>query len=535
MRRSIALLTAVIAVVFAAVAVAYPPATLTSTDSTITVAGLDCATNYQIRVRELINGVWTNSNLYQKATTACADPSPTPTTTPTATPTATTTPDPVGTLPHDPSFVGPSYYAKWSNGPSTSMDYFPVLAYHMNLNQWSQLPARLKGAGVNGIKMAYDQSDNSIFATAAANGLSFLGIASKVQWDAGPANRIDDVRTNSQVATAYDVSDEPNKDGSPYAKIGSPSTDSGAQLYVTNANEQRSADPTRPVTGNFTKDVEEWNNYGPTGWTAADVERHNRTMMKALDITSADVYAWVDEWEWKQADAANGDYGTRHVGAWVYGHTIDRLRYYNPDAPAYGFVEATVSGDCSNTMMPGMIESAVFNIVAHGGRGYTIWPRDFCGRNTQPYTGATFTGTYSVFGDHLWDTQYARFASVNATIRDNVREINSPTISGVSAVGQNGIPVTALGKDVGGKLWLLAQADGNASNPLSNRSAMTGTITLPDSVPAGTILNVKGENRTVTVNSSHQIVDTFGTTTETPPSTGRALTYGYDHHIYAQA
>lgn len=462
-----------------------------------------------------------------------------PTETPTPSPSPSPSPSPTSTpaeLPHDPSFIGPSYYAKWSKGPSTSMDYFPLQAYHMNLNQWSQIPARLKGASINGVMMAYDQSDNGIFATAANNSLTFLGIASTAQWGRAPANNIDGVRANSQVATAYSMADEPNKDGSVYDKArGTPTNDVGANTYVNHSNQQKSADPNRPILGNFTKDLMEWNNYGPSGWTAADVEKHNRTMIASLDIVSDDVYAWVDEWEWKQSAAADGDYGTRHAGAWIYGHAMDRLKYYNPRIPRFGFVEAVRSGDCSNSMMPGMIETAVFNLLVHGARGITYWPRDFCGLNMQPYAGATYTGEYSVFGDHLWDAQYERMVKVGAVVKANARALNSPTVSGITATGQNGIPVAALGKDVAGKLWLLAQADGNAQNPLSNRTQMTGTITLPDSIAAGTKFSVQDENRMVTVNSDHQIVDTFKTTTETPTSTGKPLTYGYDHHIYEQA
>jgi len=456
-------------------------------------------------------------------------PAATPTSTPTATPTATAT---SGPLPHDAGFVGPGYYAKWSKGPSTSMDYFPILTYHLNLNQWTQLAPRIKAAGINGVMMAYDQSNDAIFATAKANGLTMFGIQSSAQWHREAANTIDNVRANSEIATAYSVADEPNKDGSPYAMSkGTPSNDTGAQLYVSDANAQRAADPHRPILGNFTKDVEEWNNYGPSGWSTTQIEQHNRTMINALDIVSADVYAWIDEWEWQQG---SGNTGTDHVGAWVYGHTIDRLRYYNPNVPAFGFVETTRSGDCNNTMMPGMLESAIWNLIVHGARGYTYWPRDFCGQGTQPYPGATFTREYSVFGDHLWDTQYTRMTQVNHTVTANARQINSPTVAGITATGQNGIPLSALGKDDNGKLWLLAQADGNAHNPMGNTTTMTGTITLPATIPAGTTFNVQNEHRTITVNANHQITDTFAPTTDTITSTGKPLTYGYAHHIYEQ-
>lgn len=112
------------------------------------------------------------------------------------------------------------------------------------------------------------------------------------------------------------------------------------------------------------------------------------------------------------------------------------------------------------------------------------------------------------------------------------RDLNSPTVAGIRAGSSTRVPVAALGKQVHGKLWLLVQADGNGTHPLSNTAPMTATITLPNSVPAGTVLDVVGEHRTVTVNSRHQFTDSFTITTETPFS-GNPITYGYQHHVYA--
>jgi Bacterial TSP3 repeat len=422
-------------------------------------------------------------------------------------------------LPHDPAYIGPGYYSRWPNGPSTSPDYFPILAYHMNIGQWSGLPARLRGMGVNGIYMGWDGSNQENFDLAAANGLSIL-----LHGNLGG-------RANSHVVDAYTMQDEPNADGTRYGpKVGPPYV--GADRYAADANAQRQQDPSRPVIGNFTKDVAAWGFPAP-GWTKAQHEEHVRRQLNALDITSMDIYGWTDPWEWTQGSGT----GTKHIAAWVYGHGIDRLEHFNPRAPAFGFVECCADGNSPprNTMMPGMIESAVWNMLVHGARGFTYWPRDFYHPDDQTYAGATFTGEYSMFGDHQWDAQYNRAAQVNAQIHANARKLNSPTVAGISASGENGVPVSALGKDDGGKLWLLVQADGNESHPLSNTSPMRGTIQLPSAVAPGTVFHVVGESRTVTVNASHQIVDTFGTTTETPTYSGTPLTYGYEHHIYETA
>lgn len=440
---------------------------------------------------------------------------------------------------HDPAWIGPEYYAQWSKGPSTALDYFPILAYHMNLNQWSGLPQRLVDCNINGVMMAFDQTNEGVVQTAKDYGMTIVGISALQRWgDPAVANNIDTVYPSLQnIITAYSMADEPNQGNSVYEKYGNgtEAQDVGAAKYVEDSTAQKLADPNRPIIGNFTKDVFEWNLTGPPGWDSTEVERHNRTMLQSLNITSGDVYGWVDEYEWYQDDPT---YGTHHVGAWVYGHLIDRLRFYNPNAPGFGFVELCRSGDGVNTIMPGMVKTAVWNIIAHGGRGYTYWPRDFYGQGINLYAGANeFIGEFSAFADHQFDAQAAAAGQVNGEVQALTTRINSPTILGFSAVGQSGVPVTVLAKDFYGKLWMLVQSDGNESHPMSNQTNMTATITVPSAISPGTVLNVVGEGRTVTVNSSHQFTDTFGTTTETPWATVRTIppiTYGYAHHIYEQ-
>jgi hypothetical protein len=425
-------------------------------------------------------------------------------------------------LPHDPSFVGPSYYSKFRNGPSSSMGYFPVLTYQLNLSQWSQLPARLRAMGINGVDDAYDESDQRNFNVAAASGLTLF-----INGDIAG-------RSNGQVVRAYAMQDEPNSNGSKYAASScSPSNDSCGHAYVGDANAYRSGDPTRPVIGNFTKDVMDWAS-PPGGWSEGQFQQHNRAMIGALDIVSSDNYGWTDPYEWDQRTGS----GSGHYGAWIYGHAISQLRWYDPRIPTFGFVECCDDGNSppTNTMMPGMIQSAVWNIVVHGGRGYVFWTTDFYDANgdprDNPYPGSMYYGPWALYGDHQWDAQYSAAAEVNHEVEANAPALNSPTVSGISANSSTGVPLTALGKDVNGKLWLLVQADGNESHPLSNRTPMTATIQLPPSVPAGTVLNVVGENRTITVDAAHRITDSFGTITETPTFSGRPITYGYQHHIY---
>ena len=426
------------------------------------------------------------------------------------------------TLPHDPNFVGPGYWAKFSHGPSSSMSYFPIYTYSLNLAQWSGLASRIKAMGVNGVDDAYDQSDQSNFDAAAGSGLA-LNINGGISG-----------RANSRVVTSYAMRDEPNNEGSRYAATScSPSNDTCAQEYVKRANAYRATDPTRPVWGNFTGDIEPWP-YPPSGWTTAQYQQHNRTMIGALNVASADVYGWTSQYEWNQSTGG----GNGHYGAWVYGKAVDRLRWYNPKIPVFDLIECCDSWNSppTNTMTPGMIEASIWNVLAHGARGYVFWTTDFYDSHgdpgDKPYRGATYWGNYAIYGDHQWDAQYARAAQVNHEVKAFAPELNSPTVSGVTASSSSGVPIATLGKDHGGRLWLLAQADGDEVHQLSNTSPTEATITLPSTVPAGTVLTVVDENRTVTVNAKHQITDKFGTTTETPRSGSKPITYGYQHHFY---
>ena len=78
-------------------------------------------------------------------------------------------------LPHDPSFVGPSYYSKFPDG-LPSMSFFPIYTYQLNLGQWSELPARIATMGVNGIDDAYGAPAASDYELGLANGLHFNAI-----------------------------------------------------------------------------------------------------------------------------------------------------------------------------------------------------------------------------------------------------------------------------------------------------------------------------------------------------------------------
>jgi hypothetical protein len=436
-----------------------------------------------------------------------------------------------------PGFVGPSYYAKFSNGPPAKQGYFPILTYQANLDQWPPLARRMRAMGITGVDDAYSAPPGVDFSRARRVGLTFNVVP--------PDGLAADLRSvRWRLVVSYAMQDEPDSTGSRYAASScQPDADVCAEAFVNDADAVRRTDPTRPVWGNLTKDVDEWTD-PPSGWTPGQFQHHVGELVDALDITSADYYGWTDPYEWSQARP--GVPG--HYGAWVYGHTVGRLERYNPRAPAYGFVECCDSAGASgsngngtvkptNEMMPGMLQAAVWNLLVHGARGIVYWTANFWDLSphgdpyADPYRGASYQAYFALYAEHQWDSQYNAARAVDRQIKTFAPELNAPTVAGIRASSRVGVPVAALGKDYDGKLWLLVQADGDVDHPLSNTHPMVATVTLPNTIPAGTALAVVGERRTVVVNARHQFRDTFATTTETPFS-GIPITYGYAHHIY---
>jgi hypothetical protein len=374
--------------------------------------------------------------------------------------------------------------------------------------------------------------------------------------------------------------------------------DACSSLQNANVATSRSGDGTAYGSGtstrineeNFTKGVFEWA-YPPSGWTLAQYDAHLSQLMSPLTMILDDVYGWTDTYEWSQcaqsatqASASSNNFNTSactantaglptdrtgHAGAWVYGHVIDRIHTLDPhvvklpiseqlECCGGSFASNDIHGQNSNIITPDMLASATWSILVHGGLGFDEMDynlqdwisgnRNTAAQNLYPNVGSSWQQN-GAMADHTWDGNYAQMQADNMLATTFAPWLNSPTVTGVSATSsltQSGtVPVTALGKQitVGGQnyLWVIAQADGDATNQMSNLTPTTGTITLPSSVAAGTVYAVYGENRTVTVNASHQIVDTFGTVTRDVPNwmntsgtvyTNGPLTYGYATHIY---
>lgn len=388
-------------------------------------------------------------------------------TTPAPTPTGTATGGPPsGALPHDPAYVGPKYYSAWKAGLPSDPAFFPVGVF----DQTPQRPDRGATAadyqawGANTFVGLYTYGDSpwtaQALAAAKARGMYTIGAATPDadSFPGGSANRGNLVQP-----------DEPEGRVPP-------------ATYDADARKAKQQDPERPTYGNFTK-----------GMVYAGSTSDLQLYCKNIDITSTDIYGYTDPWE----------AGGPHSGAWVYGLGIDRQQQLCPGKAAWGFVETTRPfSQSKDRITPDEAEQAVYNVLVHGGRGVEYFIHDFAGGG----------GEYALMTDAAAAPVKTRLAAVNAWIRTNAPALNAPTVSGVTVRSSTAVPGTVLPKDVGGRLWLLAQADGDAAHTRSGATDLTITVPVRD----GTVLDVVGEGRTLTVKGG-AVTDTFGP---------------YQHHIY---
>jgi hypothetical protein len=482
-----------------------------------------------------------------------------------------------GTLPHDPAFVGPSYYTKFANGPSTSTSYFPIGTYEMDITN-SVNASRMNGMGINFIDQEYSGGCIAELDASFANGTREQVNPEGSGCPAGASgtfsNPLGDFAGDTHTGSVfgYALFDEPNGGTGPYSMqtcttlgtapiVSNPSQDTCAVAAINDENTLHTADPTRTIWGNFTKDVFPWNEYPASSWSTANCgsgtlaaqtghagsvtwsgcfEKHNSMVVSGLDLMSADIYPWADPYEASNTNMDSGcNNNSGHCGAWVDGFAVDRIKALRPGTPPWMFLGMTRSTDSQDVETPRMLNADVWDTIAHGARGIVWWTADFApGVPATPYTGSNCSIYWDALCDHFWDNNYNQAATDDATIKADAVQLNSPTVTGVSATASDSTPMAVLGKDVNGsgKLWLLVMADGNATHPMSNTSPMTATTTVPSAIPPGTVLNVVGESRTVTVNSSHQFTDTFGSVSDTNSNglqCGCTVSYGYQHHIYA--
>ncbi|MEU6156265.1 hypothetical protein ABZ816_40475 [Actinosynnema sp. NPDC047251] len=385
-------------------------------------------------------------------------------------------PPPLPSAPQGGSVV--DYYKKWANGPNPAGDpaIFPI-------NVWMQDPSSVE----NGAKIGRTYQEL---------GIDFgLGLwedewyylrkegLEQTDWRVYPdAKRVDEVLKDTAHArnyVGYVIADEPDMN-KVYGDVFHP--DMQPSAIVAKAEGVRAKDPSRPTYLNFGVWMGTPGGGVGYGHIEKTYEEDMRTYCSAADIASADYYGWT-----------HPDRGDR-VGAFSYGAVIDTMRKWcGPDKPLYGFVETGHPHTHGETITPDQLESAVWNTILHGATGINYFAHSF-------YTEGK--GEYSSVLTRPEIT--AKVKAVNARLKSLAPVLNAPNRPGVTARGDNAVPVSVLHKDALGARWVIAQTDGNTSLPRSGSARVE--ITVP--VESGTA-TVVDENRTVPIENG-KIVDDFG-------------------------
>lgn len=411
MKRTLTVLAALLA--FPAAAAAYPPATLTSDTGSITVAGLDCATQYEIRVREWNGSAWTNRNTYTQSTAACPTPTPTPTPspTPTATPTATPSPTPTETptpsptptetatptptatpAPGSPTLQpvdgGTNYYT--DNNLPGGLSYYPLSVWIHPAENQAQIDA-YKDFGLNllaGVECP-ECANEQLLRT---NNLDAFILSEE-------RTRFNDLGTETK---GWFLNDEVDMCCGPpgYA---------GGNGYTILTNSSNSLPDSRPRYVNYGKGVLEWE-------TDQDAARFvNLPFLKYL---TADIY-----WMTDPNERGNPLYGMPSS----YGWNIDKLRRLDQMdgqvKPIWAIVETgwpfTESGTAGGRrILPAEARAAVWHSIIAGARGILYFDHNF-GPGTPGFT---------ILGNGYQDTR-ATLKDINAQITSLAPVLNSPTVT----------------------------------------------------------------------------------------------------------
>jgi hypothetical protein len=365
-----------------------------------------------------------------------------------------------------------SYYAKWTNGPPSTSDYFPI-------GVWLQDPNRMenginnatnfKNIGVNVFVGLYNwPPDTGQLAT-----LKSAGIPVIAGGYAGSTSEIATILSNPNAKSVegYQMYDEPDM----------PNTSAGClspSSLKTMANADMSADPTRPVHINFGKGV------AIPGWfvgganCSSNTDQQATLYLQSCDICSVDYYAITDPYE------------LPHCAPdclWRYGATVDRVRALTSyKKPVWNFIETEdcCSSSAPRRATPAQVKSAVWLSIIHGAMGIEY----FCHQFYDPNTGASAFIEDACLVDA---TMAANIKAIDAQIAQLAPVLNSPWISnGVQVVSTNSaVPIDTMVKRYSGSTYLFAI--GGRAGTASGTFSVAGV--------GNTTAQVVGEGRSIPV------------------------------------
>ena len=365
---------------------------------------------------------------------------------------------------------GPSYYTKWSNGPSSASDFFPIAVWLQNPERESSVI--YKSMGIN-TYIGLHKGPTEAQLTAVAN----LPVATYCD-----QNAIGLTSSNNGVIKAWTHIDEPDN------------AVSGTQIpvltdtIVARYNKMKSKDNKRPVFLNLGQGVacDAWYGRGNRTRHPEDYEEYS----KGADILSFDVYPMnvsppLDtDTSWKKTFKNEVTHKP-----WYVAIGVDRLRQWvNYAKPVWSSIECTnINGSTDYALTPSIVKAEVWMALIHGARGILY----FCHQITPFVEAGLLANTEMCNG----------VAAINEQITSLAEVLNTQSVAnGFTTVsGNSEVSVDAMLKRFGGNTYLFAVA--------MRPGTTNATFTLTN-LTGNTSVEVVGENRNLqSVNGAFQ--DTF--------------------------
>ena len=376
---------------------------------------------------------------------------------------------------------GAAYYERWSLGPPSDHDYFPIAV-------WLQSPpnaGRFKDVGVNLFIALYrgtvekDSAGNPILPLLRQYGMPVFG--DQKTGLAGPEGAEHLTDRIIQGWTQMDEPDnaQPNPNGSGYVDCIAP------YAVVNLYNQFTATDPNRPVYLNLGQGAS-FNVGSPYIGRGSTCNQPSRQLndypqyIQGADILSNDSYPKND-----------------HHPLWWIGRNVDRLREWaNYQKPVWQWIElVNFNNNSAVTLSPDEIKSEVWMTIIHGGSGFGYFVHQF----------APVFEEASIFYPEHEDVKNA-VAAINGQVTALARVLNTASVANGATVASSN-PNAAINfmlKRSGGATFLLAINDliPQGSTPLFETGLSggptTGTFTLRD-FPAHATAVVLGEDRQIEI------------------------------------
>ncbi len=373
---------------------------------------------------------------------------------------------------------GPSYYSKWTNGPSSSTDFFPIAV-------WLQSPessnaAKYKNIGINTFIGLYNGPTETQLS--ALSDISIITFCDQ--------NTVGISSANKGIIRAWTQEDEPDN------AVSGTTIPVSTSTIVDYYNEMKNNDGSRPVYLNLGHGVASDTWYG----------RGNRTnhpedyteYAKGGDILSFDIYP-MNIFSPLETDASYKKTFKNEIKQkpWYVATGVKRLREWsNYSKPVWTWIECTnIHGNSEYALTPSIVEAEVWMALINGARGIGY----FC-HQTSPFVEAGL----------LADAEMTKGVSnINAQIKSLANILNTQSVANGFNVtsGNEEVTIDAMLKRADGYTYLFAVAMRPGTTEVS--------FTLKKFSDNRTI-EVVGEDRSLNLNSG-VFQDTFT---------------DYDVHIY---